>query len=100
MKQQKNEDKEREHQANMRLHGFGPEVMKRLKVCPHCGSMEDAAKNTCTHCGKRINGKTLFDLYRRMHPYCPLCGTVAPDGAGYCPKCGREIQKQSPKKDD
>ena len=95
MTQQRIKQMEKDRQANMILHGFGPEVMKSIKVCQSCGNIVDADNRFCTCCGKRMSDRTLFALYQQMHPYCPCCGTVAPDDAVYCPKCGARLMKKS-----
>lgn len=76
---------------NMRHYGFGPEAMKQVKVCGQCGGSNPAKERHCAECGARLSDETLFDLYKRMHPYCRACGTVVADSASYCPKCGTQI---------
>lgn len=93
MTQQRSKQMEINRRANMILHGFGPEVMKSIKVCQSCGNIMDADEHFCTNCGKRISKRTLFEVYQQMHPCCSRCGTVAPDDAEYCPKCGAELIK-------
>ena len=39
--------------------GFGPKVMKRIKVCPHCGTVVDSEQSVCPDCGMRLLTKTL-----------------------------------------
>ncbi len=77
---------------SMRRYGFGPEAMRRIKVCSRCGAANDSALVHCLECGTHLPKDTLFDLYKRNHPYCPLCDTVAADSARYCPTCGAEIK--------
>ena len=75
----------------LRHFGYGPETMKRIKVCGNCHEGNDASENFCTRCGHRLPEKTLFFIYQQMHPYCPVCGTVAPDHALYCPSCASKL---------
>lgn len=75
---------------NMLRYGFGPEVMKQIKVCEMCGEQNDAWKRKCRTCGAHLPRSTLFDRYREMHQSCPVCKTVIPDAAGYCPICGKK----------
>lgn len=57
--------------------GFGPKVMKRMKVCPDCGM--------------RLLTKTLYDCYRERHLCCDRCGTVLTSDARFCPHCGQPL---------
>lgn len=65
--------------------GFGPKVMKRIKVCPHCGTVVDSEQSVCPDCSMRLLGKTLYDRYRERHLYCDRCGTVLAADARFCP---------------
>lgn len=85
-------DSHRSRAENMRRYGFGPDAMRQIKVCGQCGAANDACLHRCVECGGRLPRDTLFDLYKRNHPYCRLCGTVAADSARYCPICGSEIK--------
>ncbi|MBQ4611007.1 MAG: zinc ribbon domain-containing protein [Clostridia bacterium] len=76
----------------MRRYGFGPDAMCKIKVCNRCGAANDSSVHRCEECGAKLPRDTLFDLYKRSHPYCPLCDTVAADHARYCPRCGSEIK--------
>lgn len=73
-------------------YGFGPNVMKKTKVCPDCGQLSGARALICSQCGARLPFATLFDRYKRRHPCCPHCGTVLTAGAKYCPHCGRLVE--------
>ena len=67
--------------------GFGPKVMKRIKVCPHCGTVVDSEQSVCPDCGMRLLTKTLYDRYREKHLCCDRCGTVLAADARFCPHC-------------
>lgn len=68
--------------------GFGTENMKRFKICPCCGSAQDAKNKICKNCGKKLPSETLFDIYKSRHRCCIKCRNVLPDDALFCPVCG------------
>lgn len=76
---------------NMLRYGFGPEVMKQIKICGSCGTQNAAYERKCRECRTKLPRNTLFDLYREMHQSCPICKTVIPDHTGYCPVCGKKL---------
>ena len=76
---------------NMEDYGFGPNVMKKTKVCDRCGKMVGANAKTCPECGEKLSGETLFDRYKRMHKCCPDCDKVLSADSQYCPNCGKQI---------
>ena len=76
---------------NMEDFGYGPNVMKKNKVCTQCGKMVKANAVACPECGERLSGETLFDRYKRRHQCCPECDTVLAPGSRYCPNCGKHI---------
>ena len=84
---------EYEKLANMRLYGFGPEVMKVQKVCKVCGSTCGKDDDYCPACGTVLPGETLFELYRLYHISCPSCQTVVHVAYHYCPICGKQLKK-------
>ena len=71
--------------------GFGPNVMKKTKVCTKCGQIAKARSVICAQCGAPLPFTTLFDSYRRRHTCCPNCNTVLTSDARYCPHCGKSI---------
>ena len=71
--------------------GFGPNVMKKTKVCAKCGQTVNADASACPACGEVLPGETLYDLYKKQHVCCPDCGTVLSPGSRYWPKCGKHI---------
>ena len=79
----------------MKQLGFGPEVMKRTKVCSVCGVTADADGAACVHCGAPLPRETLFDLYKSRHLYCAQCGTVVASTSIYCPECGARLKQQA-----
>ena len=76
---------------NMLRNGFGPQIMKRWKVCPVCGLMGSADQLACHECGKTLPNETLFDLYKGHHNFCTICETVVQSNNRYCPLCGARI---------
>ncbi|EOQ35555.1 Double zinc ribbon [Butyricicoccus pullicaecorum DSM 23266] len=92
------EDREREgrHQKIRRMgmeqYGFGPDAMKKIKVCRICGAVMSGEEDFCTDCGAILPKETLFDLYKTMHFYCPACSTVLADTASFCPQCGKRLR--------
>lgn len=71
--------------------GYGPKVMKRIKVCPNCGTVVGEKSSACPECGMRLLTKTLYDRYRERHLCCDRCGTVLAADSRYCPHCGRAL---------
>lgn len=82
--------------AAMKQLGFGPEVMKRTKVCLFCGDTANADEEKCSRCGADLPGKTLFDLYKSRHQYCSRCGTVVCNASVFCPECGKRLKCRQP----
>lgn len=78
---------------NLTYYGFGPEVMKRLKVCPRCGVGASAAQHFCKECSAELPTDTLYDAYRLSHRICPACDAVAAQGSEYCPCCGMRLEQ-------
>ncbi len=79
-------------QVQMMEYGFGPDIMRLTKVCPHCGRGNPAANTACTDCGGALGEQTLLDLYRSRHPCCPDCGIAVRNATLYCPECGARIR--------
>ena len=40
-------------------YGFGPETLRRRKICPSCGRANSADRTDCADCGARLPEKTL-----------------------------------------
>ena len=53
----------KEQAATRNEFGFGPEAMKRKKVCHNCKSICNTEGNFCHICGSVLPDKTLFELY-------------------------------------
>lgn len=86
---------------NMELFGYGPNVMKKNKVCPHCGLMVNVKTKSCPECGNELSNESLYDKYKQHHISCPNCGTILSTGSQYCSHCGiRVIQDTIGKKKD
>ena len=77
----------------MRQFGFGPDVMKKNKVCCNCGKTCGAGKKYCDQCGTVLPRETLFDLYKSHHLYCPACDTVVVSTSQYCLQCGKSLRR-------
>ena len=82
-----------EKSKNLQLeqYGFGPNVMKKTKVCLTCGQLASARSLICSHCGARLPFATLFDSYKRRHSCCPHCSTILTADTKYCPHCGQSV---------
>ena len=89
----KAERAERIRQQGMEHYGFGPNAMKKLKVCAECGKPSPSDKYFCTECGHRLPNETLYDTYIGRHKICVGCDTVLTDEMEYCPQCGTLIEK-------
>ena len=76
---------------NLEDFGFGPNVMKKTKVCTKCGQTIKASASYCPECGERLPPETLFDRYKKQHKCCPECDTVLALDSLYCPNCGKQI---------
>ena len=77
---------------NMEVFGYGPNVMKKTKVCTRCGKVVKANAVVCSVCGERLSDETLFDRYKRRHQCCSECDTVLAPGSRYCPECGAQLK--------
>lgn len=75
----------------MEYFGFGPEVMKKTRVCPKCGKPAESERIFCKECGCRLPKETLYDLYKERHKICSNCKTVLGKEMEYCPQCGMKI---------
>ena len=80
---------------NLEKFGFGPNVMKKNKVCPRCGRLVGARLTVCPDCNERLSSETLFDRYKRRHLSCSHCDTVLTPGSQYCPNCGKQILRKA-----
>lgn len=74
-------------------YGFGPETLRRRKICPSCGKANSADRTDCADCGARLPEMTLYDFYRSRHRCCPGCGVAVTNVARYCPECGARLPK-------
>ena len=71
-------------------YGFGPQVMKKIKVCRKCAQTNPAERYVCRSCGAALPIETLYRLYQRQHRLCPVCDTVLAEGMNFCPHCGEK----------
>ena len=72
-------------------YGFGVAMMKRIKVCAHCGAVSPVTASVCCQCREQLPRLTLFQTYQRRQPACPICDTLLADYMRYCPHCGRQL---------
>lgn len=77
--------------------GMGPYVMKKYKVCRVCGQILGSRAMLCPICKHWQTGKTLFDVYKKMHTHCPHCSTALTQDARYCPCCGKKVTQSKSK---
>ena len=70
--------------------GFGPKVMRNIRICPDCGKPSPAEKERCA-CGSVLSGETLFQQYQHRHRFCRRCDMVVANDAKFCPECGGRI---------
>lgn len=73
---------------NLEQFGFGPNVMKKTKICTKCGQIAKSGSILCRNCGAFLPRETLYDSYRRKHKCCTGCGTILTEDSKYCPHCG------------
>lgn len=78
-------------QENMEQCGFGPEIMKKIKICKSCGCVSPEDEKYCRECGELLPKKTLFQNYLEKHKCCKKCQTIVADNKEYCPQCGTKI---------
>ena len=79
-------------QVNMEQYGFGPNIMKRIRICGECGCPSEADEANCLSCGVKLPKKTLYEQYKKRHPVCSRCDTVLAGHMQFCPQCGAKIQ--------
>lgn len=77
-------------QLYLEQHGFGPAVMRSIRICSVCG-LPSAADRPCCTCGGALSAETLFQQYKKRHKFCRHCDIVVSDDAKYCPACGLKI---------
>lgn len=82
---------ENQYFKNMEEFGFGPNVMKKHKVCSECGKMVDAKNEICFYCKTTLPEETLYDRYKQKHSSCPKCDTILTVDSQYCPTCGNKM---------
>lgn len=77
---------------NMEEHGFGPSIMKSIKVCRECGKVSSDKQTICKECGASLPADSVYQEYKKMHLHCSCCDTVVPNNALYCPQCGTNLK--------
>lgn len=76
-------------------YGYGPNIMKKTKVCVKCGQIAQANAKICPACSEKLPTETLYDRYKRQHKCCPDCDTVFAADSQYCPNCGKQILRKA-----
>ena len=61
---------------------FGPDAMRRVKVCPGCGA--------------RLPGETVYQAWISRQPRCGSCGAPVSPADHYCPRCGARLSAAGP----
>lgn len=75
------------HYNELEEFGFGPNVMKKNKVCSECGAIVSAELENCNFCGAKLPKETLFIKYISLHKICPVCNCVVKSDANFCSQC-------------
>lgn len=75
----------------MEQYGFGPNAMKKIKVCDVCGTIARADETVCDACGEMLPQETVFQQYKKRHLHCTHCETIVSPGMRYCPQCGARL---------
>ena len=70
---------------------FGPDAMRRVKVCPGCGAAVRAKERRCPCCGARLPEGTVYQVWLARQPRCGSCGAPAAPSARFCPRCGAPL---------
>lgn len=58
----------------------GVDTPKEEKICPKCGTRNDADNNYCKGCGEALTPA-----------YCPNCGEEVDPNSTYCGRCGKRL---------
>lgn len=82
-----NNSKTKSHYSELEEYGFGPNVMKKNKVCTYCGTVVSAEQENCNICGAHLPEETLFIKYISLHKICSVCNCVVKADANFCPQC-------------
>lgn len=76
---------------SMEEFGFGPNEMKKYKVCSHCYTITSTELDICPVCSKQLPQLSLYELYAKKHYTCSKCKTVVPHNSKFCPQCGEHL---------
>ena len=71
-------------------YGFGNEIMKQIKVCAVCGSIEPSNGYVCSKCHEKLPEKNLFEVHQAKNHLCPVCNTILKPYMAFCPHCGKK----------
>lgn len=79
--------------SQLARYGFGPEAMRKTKLCPNCDTLVTNGAKTCPACGQTLPKLSLLTWYEQQHCRCTHCGTVLRGNPLYYPHCGRSRKK-------
>lgn len=76
---------------SMEEFGFGPNEMKKYKVCTRCNSITSKDLDICPVCLNELPDYTIYEQYVKSHFSCPYCKTVLTNDSRFCPQCGKNL---------
>lgn len=82
---------QKERYSRLEQYGYGPNVMKKIKICDKCGQIMQSDMERCSACREALSGETLYDYYKKQHMCCPRCDAVLSSDSIYCPACGSRL---------
>ncbi len=85
--------KTKKHYSKLEEYGFGPNVIKKNKVCSDCGAVVSSEFENCNICGTLLPKDTLFVKYVSLHKVCQVFNCVVKDDSHLCPQCGNVLSE-------
>lgn len=82
---------EKVRHENMEQYCFGPEAMKKIKVCRDCGASVDSELLFCDKCRKPLPAESLYVKYVHGHFVCEKCKIEVRSDYKFCPQCGERL---------
>lgn len=76
---------------NMIQYELGPDAMRKIKVCTHCGAKSSTKNHSCEQCGAKLPTESLYMFYIKNHFVCAKCKTAVSAKYNYCPQCGKQL---------
>ena len=77
----------------MEHYGFGPDAMKKIKICRNCGMTFPVQETICGTCGEKLPIENVYQQYKKRQSTCPECGTIVSSKKRFCPQCGKQLIK-------